>query len=157
MLPASSHTYLQPCSHYKVKGIMTNEAELTIGGLAKIAGVTPQAIRYYERERVIPRAKRGGSGKYRRYDRADADRLCFVKRARDLGFSLDDVRGLLSLAEGDPTKPCGNVDEIACAHVAQIDAKIAQLTALRAELARLTRDCSPDGTIDECGLLSALT
>lgn len=131
-------------------------AGLMIGELAKLAGVTAETIRYYERERVIPRPRRVGSGKYRRYEQADADRLRFVKRARDLGFSLDDVRELLALAGSGAGKPCGNVDGIARAHMAAIDEKIARLTLLRAELARLTDDCDPRGAIATCRLLGAL-
>jgi DNA-binding transcriptional MerR regulator len=129
---------------------------LMIGELAKLAGVTAETIRYYERERVIPRPKRTGTGKYRRYEQRDADRLRFVKRARDLGFSLDDVRELLALAESTPSKPCNNVDEIARAHIAAVDDKIARLTLLRAELAQLTDKCDPNAAIANCRLLSAL-
>ena len=127
-----------------------------IGELARLAGVTTEAIRYYERERVIPRAKRGGAGRYRRYETADADRLRFVKRARDLGFSLDDVRELPTLAGSDPKKPCGDVDQIARAHIAAVDEKIARLSTLRTELSRLTADCDAKGGIASCRLLTAL-
>jgi DNA-binding transcriptional MerR regulator len=135
---------------------MADTAGLMIGELAKLTGVTAETIRYYEKERVIPRPKRAGSGKYRTYERADADRLRFVRHARDLGFSLDDVRELLTLAESDPKKPCGDVDQIARAHMAAVDAKIAQLTALRRELGRLTADCDPKSGVGDCSLLSAL-
>jgi DNA-binding transcriptional MerR regulator len=130
--------------------------DLMIGELAKLAGVTAETIRYYERERVIPRPRRAGTGKYRRYEKADADRLRFVKRARDLGFRLDDVRELLALAESGLGKPCGNVDEIARAHITAVDEKISRLTLLRTELARLTDGCDPKGAIATCRLLSAL-
>ena len=135
---------------------MAEKDALLIGELAELAGVTPETIRYYERERVIPVATRSGGGKYRHYDRDDADRLRFVKRARDLGFSLDSVRELLTLAEGDSSKPCGDVDEIARTHIADIDEKLARLKALRRELTRLTSDCNPNGRIAECRLLTAL-
>jgi DNA-binding transcriptional MerR regulator len=129
---------------------------LMIGELAKLSGVTAEAIRYYERERVIPRPKRAGSGKYRRYEQRDADRLRFVKRARDLGFSLDEVRELLALAESDPAKPCGDVNQIAREHLAAVDEKIARLTLLRVELTQLTANCDPKDAIANCRLLSAL-
>ena len=135
---------------------MTDDNAFLIGELAELAGVTTETIRYYERERVIPTARRDGNGGYRRYDRADADRLRFVKRARDLGFSLDSVRELLALAEGDPSKPCGDVDQIARMHIADVDAKLARLKALRAELRRLTSDCDPANGVSECRLLTAL-
>ena len=79
------------------------ESDLTIGQLAARTGVTAETIRYYERAGVVPRAVRDGAGHYRRYDEADAERLRFIRRARELGFSLDEVRELLSLALGsDP-------------------------------------------------------
>ena len=136
---------------------MAENTGLMIGELASLAGVTAETIRYYERERVIPRAKRAGNGKYRRYDVADADRLRFGKRARDLGFSLDDVRELLTLAESDSRKSCGNVDQMARAHLAAVDEKIARLTALRRELSQLTADCDPAASIADCRLLGALS
>ena len=129
---------------------------LMIGELARLAGVTPETIRYYERERVIPRPKRFGTGKYRRYEVADADRLRFVKRARDLGFSLDDIRELLALAMSTPSKPCGNVNALASAHLAAVEDKLARLTLLRNELSRLIAECNPQDSIENCRLLSAL-
>lgn len=137
---------------------MTSGQEaFTIGDLAETAGVTREAIRYYEREGVIPPAVRGGGGRYRRYTAADAERLRFVRRARALGFTLDDVRELLALAAGDPTQPCGDVNRMARAHLAQIEAKIAQLTALRAELHGLVRDCDTDVAVAHCHVLGALS
>ena len=135
---------------------MNQDVGLMIGELAKLTGVTAETIRYYEREKVIPRPKRVGSGKYRRYEQSDADRLRFVKRARNLGFSLEDVRELLLLAESNPAKPCGNVNEIARSHIAAVDEKISRLTLLRAELAQLTDECDPNAAIANCRLLSAL-
>ncbi|MDQ6926730.1 MAG: MerR family DNA-binding protein, partial [Candidatus Eremiobacteraeota bacterium] len=108
---------------------------LAIGALAARAGVTPEAVRYYEREGVIPPAVRTGAGRYRMYGEDDAERLRFVRRARDLGFSLGEVRELLALAAGEREHPCAEVNRIACAHLATVDAKLAQLGALRAELA----------------------
>lgn len=130
---------------------------LTIGELAQRTGVTPEAIRYYEREGVIPPASRVGAGSYRQYGAADAQRLRFVRRARDLGFSLDEVRELLTLAAGDPNKPCDDVNQIAHAHLAQVDAKLKQLRALRRELNRLIDACDRDAALVDCSLLSALS
>ena len=130
---------------------------LTIGELAAHTGVTPEAIRYYERERVIPPASRVGAGSYRQYGAADAERLRFVRRARDLGFSLEEVRELLALAAGDPNRPCGDVNQIAHAHLAQVDAKLAQLRALRRELNRLIEACDRNAALADCSLLSALS
>jgi DNA-binding transcriptional MerR regulator len=130
---------------------------LTIGELAAHTGVTPETIRYYEREGVIPPTSRVGAGSYRQYRVADAERLRFVRRARDLGFSLEEVRELLALAAGDPNRPCGDVNQIAHAHLAQVDAKLAQLRALRRELNRLIEACDRDAALADCSLLSALS
>ena len=132
-------------------------AGLTIGELAARAGVTPEAIRYYEREGVVPPAARGGAGRYRKYGEADLERLRFIRRARDLGFSLDEVRELLVLADGDPARPCAEVDRIARAHLAAVDAKLVQLTALRAELDRVIGDCAGGVPVAECRILGALS
>ena len=130
---------------------------LTIGELAARAGVTPEAIRYYEREGVVPPAARHGAGRYRRYGAADAERLAFIRRARDLGFSLDEVRELLALAAGDPRRPCAEVNRIAQAHLVQVDAKLAQLAALRAELDQVIGACNGVVPVADCRILGALS
>jgi len=133
-----------------------DEDSLKIGELATSAGVTPETVRYYEREGVIPPASRGHSG-YRRYSRADADRLRFIRRARDLGFSLAEVRELLSIAEGDPSRPCEDVNRLALAHIAQVDEKLARLAALRTQLSQLAAACTPEAKVVQCSILSALS
>ena len=135
----------------------TQPTTLSIGELAQRTGVTPEAIRYYEREGVIPPARRTGAGSYRQYGTADAERLRFVRRARELGFSLEEVRELLALAAGDPARPCGDVNQIAHAHLAQVDAKLVQLRALRRELNHLIEACDRDAPLADCSLLSALS
>ena len=131
--------------------------DLTIGQLAVETGMTPEAIRFYEKEGVIPKAVRSGAGRYRHYGRADAERLRFVRRARDLGFTLDEVRSLLDLAAGDPQRPCGDVNGLAQRHLAQVNAKLEQLSALRHELTELIRACDRDAAIENCTLLRALS
>lgn len=132
------------------------DRRITIGALAQLSGVNAETIRFYEHEGVIPAAPREGAGAYRRYDARDAQRLEFVRRARDLGFSLDEVRGLLVLAEGDPNRPCDDVNRIARAHLAQVRAKLVQLEALRGELTRLIEACDTNDGIADCSLLAAL-
>ena len=80
-----------------------------------------------------------------------------MRRGRDLGFSLDEVRELLALAADDPGRPCGDVNRIARSHLAQVETKLAQLTALRAELGRLIVACDGDVVLANCSLLSALS
>jgi DNA-binding transcriptional MerR regulator len=132
---------------------------MTIGALAERTGVTAETIRYYERVGVLPRPARGIAAQthagYRRYGTADAERLAFVRRARDLGFSLDEVRDLLSLAD-DPARPCAEVDELARLHLAQVEAKIAQLVALQSELTRVIGACRGGVAVADCQILRAL-
>ena len=129
----------------------------TIGELAAKTGVSVEAIRFYEREGVIPRAVRDGAGQYRRYGSADAERLRFIRHARDLGFSLDDVRELLSLADGGPTRQCSDVNRIARSHLAEVERKLARLEALRRELHLLIDKCDEVVPVAECRILAALS
>jgi DNA-binding transcriptional MerR regulator len=105
----------------------------------------------------VPRAARGGPGRYRKYTGADVQRLRFIRRARDLGFSLDEVRGLLALASGSPSRPCTEVNRIARTHLAQVEEKLAQLGALRAELDRLINECAGVVPVADCRILGALS
>ena len=132
-------------------------ATLSIGELATRSGVSAEAIRYYEREQVVPAAARGGPGRYRRYDESDVERLQFIRRARELGFSLDEVRELLALNDGSPSRPCTDVNRIARAHLAQVDEKLAQLGALRAELDRVIGECAGIVPVADCRILGALS
>ena len=130
---------------------------LTIGELAARTGCTPEAIRYYEREGVVPRPARAGSGRYRQYGEADVERLAFLRRARELGFSLAEVRALLTFSDGDPGRSCGEVDALARAHLAQVDAKLAQLSALREALAGVIDQCRGGVAVADCRILGALS
>lgn len=134
----------------------SSAAGLVIGELAARTGTTPETIRYYERVGVLPVPTRTGSGKYRRYGATDVERLGFVRRARDLGFSLDEVRDLLGLAD-QPDRPCAEVDEMARAHLSAVDAKLAQLSALRDELERVIGACEGGRAVADCRILGALS
>lgn len=124
-----------------------------IGALARTTGVRVETIRFYEAQGLLPPPARSAKN-YRLYDRAHLDRLSFIKRSRDLGFTLDQVRALLRLAD-DPAAPCGEVDEIASGHLTQVDRKIADLQALRAELAKRLA-CDAGSTVAECRIIEAL-
>jgi Cu(I)-responsive transcriptional regulator len=126
---------------------------LSIGDLGKATGTKVETIRYYESVGLLPKPSRT-AGNYRRYDRSHLTRLGFIRRARDLGFSLDEVRALLRLSD-DRDQSCAQVDSIARTHLADIERKIADLEALRGELNGLIRQCR-HGTIDECRILEAL-
>jgi DNA-binding transcriptional MerR regulator len=131
--------------------------DFTIGELAGRTGCTPEAVRFYEREGVLPRPERRGGGRYRRYSAADVERVRFLKRARDLGFSLAEVRELMTLAASDPQRPCTEVDALARAHLTQVEAKIAQLTSLRNELRQVIEGCRGGLGIGGCRILGALS
>lgn len=125
---------------------------LTIGKLAKAADTKVETVRWYEKVGLIDAPVRT-EGNYRSYTAHDLSRLTFIRRARDLGFSLDQVRALLDLAS-DPARDCGSVDELTTGNLAAIDRKIADLTALRRELASLLTSCR-GGTVSECRILEA--
>jgi DNA-binding transcriptional MerR regulator len=129
---------------------------LSIGELAERTGCTAEAIRYYEREGVVPRPARTGTGRYRQYGDADVERFAFLRRARELGFSLAEVRELLAFNDGDPARSCSDVDAMARAHLAQVDAKLAQLNALRAALSAVINQCEGGLAVADCRILGAL-
>ncbi|QNO25576.1 helix-turn-helix domain-containing protein [Sphingopyxis sp. OPL5] len=126
---------------------------MRIGELARITKTKTETIRFYEKEGLLPRAART-SANYRSYGNEHGQRLSFIRRARDLGFRLDDVRELLALAD-DRSRSCGAVDEITTRHLEEIDAKIADLAKMRAELSRILTTCE-QGTIDDCRIIETL-
>lgn len=126
---------------------------ISIGELAKATGTKVETIRYYEGVGLLPKPART-PGNYRSYAPGHLMRLGFIRRARDLGFSLDEVRDLLRLSD-DRDRPCGEVDAIAQTHLDDVERKIADLEKLRTELKGLIKQCHR-GTIAECRILDAL-
>jgi len=126
---------------------------MAIGALARAAGTKAETIRYYERIGLLPRPPRTAAN-YRSYGTAELARLSFIRRARALGFSIDQVSALLDLADRRD-RSCEAVDALAKEHLETIEAKIADLMALRRELADLIGQCRK-GTIAECRILDAL-
>lgn len=124
----------------------------TIGELSRRTGTGIDAIRYYERIGLLPPPPRSG-GHHRLYGPADVKRLSFIRKARDLGFPLLDIRTLLVLA-GTPSNMCGNVRTVALDHVGRIRRKIADLRKIERQLAALAARCEPDKP-DRCPLLDA--
>ena len=118
-----------------------------------MAGTGAETIRYYEKIALLPKPARTSSN-YRSYGSLEVARLTFIRRARELGFSLDQVRTLLSLSD-ERGKSCAEVDEIARAHLETVEQKIADLTALKRELSSTISQCS-QGTIADCRILDAL-
>lgn len=126
----------------------------SIGDLAKTTETKVVTIRYYERIGLLPEPERT-AGNYRSYSAAHLGRLSFIRRARDLGFSIEQVRDLLSLSD-QRDRSCEAVDAIACAHLTEVDRKIADLQALRRELGSIIDQCGC-GTIAECRIIEALS
>jgi len=127
--------------------------DLTIGTLAKRAATKVQTIRFYEQEGLMPAPARSEGGQ-RRYSKAHADRLAFIRHARELGFPLDAIRELLKLVD-KPDQPCEQVDRVASDVLADVEAKIARLESLRSELRRMVRQCR-HGRVSECRVVKVL-
>ena len=140
---------MHPVAATDSRGFVTN---LTIGRLAAATGVKVETIRYYERSGLIaPPARTDGN--YRSYLDGDLDRLRFIRRTRDLGFTLEEIRAMLDLAR-QRDQSCDTIDAIASKHLADVDRKIADLRGLRRELAAIISNCA-GGTVGECRILEA--
>ncbi len=126
----------------------------SIGALAEAAETKVETVRYYERIGLLPEPGRT-RGNYRAYSDDHRTRLTFIRRARELGFALDQVKALLDLAD-QKENDCRAVDAIAGEHLAAIDRKIADLQALRRELRDLVGQCQ-QGTIADCRIIAALS
>jgi Cu(I)-responsive transcriptional regulator len=124
-----------------------------IGSLAKATGVKVPTIRYYEEIGLIDPAERTDSNR-RSYGPQDVTRLRFIRHARDLGFEVEAIRQLLALAD-DKDRPCAEVDAIARRHLVDVEERIAKLTALRDEIARMIESCA-HGSIGECRVIEVL-
>ena len=128
---------------------------MSIGELAKETGVKVVTIRYYERAGILSAPERT-AGNYRRYGMEHLRRLRFVRRCRDLGFSLDQVRDLLRLSsENGPS--CVAVCRMAERHRRSVEAKIADLKRLASELRRIGASCNGRRAIADCRILEALS
>lgn len=125
---------------------------MNIGEVAELSGLPPKTIRYYEDIGLI-RPSRGANG-YRSFAEADLHRLAFLGRARSLGFSIEECRGLLALY-ADAGRASADVKQMAETHLADIDRKIAELQSLRATLAHLVHRCHGDDRPD-CPILADL-
>ena len=126
---------------------------MNIAEVARAAGLPAKTIRYYE-EIGLVRPMRSANG-YRRFRESDLHKLAFLGRARSLGFSIEDCRTLLALYE-DRSRASADVKRVAEAHLARIDAKLAELAAMRATLSELVAGCAGDARPD-CPILSGLS
>ncbi len=129
-------------------------ADATIGTAARRAGVNIETIRYYEREGVVPKPARAANGR-RVYGEAEIGRLAFVRRARELGFTLGEVRALARLA-AQPAAACSDVLSMTRGHLADVRRRIADLERLERALARLAAQCAR-GRPRPCPVIEALS
>ena len=132
---------------------MKQKGGLSIGELSKQSGVNIETIRYYEKIGVMPAPDRSASG-YRLYGADHLKRLSFVRRSRQLGFSLDEIRGLLRLVDGH-AYTCAQVRKLTLDHLAEIRRKIADLKRLERVMAEMAAQCSGDRA-PECAVIDAL-
>lgn len=126
---------------------------MKIGELASATATKVETVRYYEKIGLLPPPART-SANYRAYGSEHLARLSFIRRARDLGFTLGAVRELLTLSD-DKTQSCEAVDSIARVHLAEIDGKIGDLSAMRAGLDRAIGSCR-QGKIADCKMIETL-
>ena len=127
---------------------------LKVGEVAKQAGVNLQTIHYYERRGLLPKPPRTGTN-YRAYPEDAVLRVRFIKRAQEIGFTLKEIKQLLSLRAAPRTR-CADVRERAEAKVQDIDDKVRTLQAMRKALTKLIGECSGKGPVTQCPILEAL-
>ena len=139
-----------------IKSVATTESSgmrMKISDAAAASGCHLETIRYYERIGLMPAPART-TGRYRNYRVADVERLRFVARGRGLGFSLEEIRSLLRLAQ-DPVMSCGEVDQLARQHLSDIRARIEDLQRMADELERTANSCG-GGQRGACTILDTL-
>ncbi len=127
---------------------------LKVGEVAKQAGVNLQTVRYYERRGLLPRAPRTGSN-YRAYPEDAVRRVQFIKRAQELGFTLQEINELLSLRAAPQTR-CADVRRRAQTKLRDIDDRVRTLQGMRKALTKLIGECSGKGPVTQCPILEAL-
>ena len=126
---------------------------LTIGRLSDQTAVNIETIRYYERIGLLPKPARSAGG-HRLYEQGACDRLNFIRRARELGFSLADIRSLLAMAQGEHA--CSDIRDLTLQHLAEVRARIVDLQRLEATLAKVAERCE-GGESTTCPVVEALS
>lgn len=127
---------------------------MTIGHLARRASVNVETVRYYERRGLVPRPQRSRSG-YRQYGEETVDRIRFIKRAQNLGFSLKEIGELLELRVHSVTA-CAAVERKTRAKIALVDQKVRELSRMREVLHRLVAACQAKTPTAECPILETI-
>src|SRR5438093_1521056 len=128
--------------------------ELTIGRLARQGGVNLETIRYYERQGLLPKPPRTAAG-YRMFPKETGRRLRFIKRAQELGFSLNEIRELLALRMKHGAKST-DIRALSAAKIADIERKIRALEGMKKALRTLTERCNGSSPLANCPILESL-
>lgn len=134
---------------------MMEKRGFSIGDLAKGTGTKVVTVRYYEQIGLLPVPSRT-AGNYRTYSNEHMRRLRFIRRCRDLGFTLAQIRDLLRLSS-QKDEECAEVDRITAQHLSEIEQKISDLKRLAKELRRLNNCCQSHGIIADCRIIEALS
>jgi Cd(II)/Pb(II)-responsive transcriptional regulator len=127
---------------------------MRIGDLAESTGTAVETIRFYEREGLIPAARRADNN-YRVYTAAHAERLAFIRHCRNLDMTLDEIRTLLRLRDA-PLQDCGEVNALLDEHIGHVNHRIRELRMLQRDLKALRARCGTPHAIEQCGILNGL-
>lgn len=129
--------------------------EYFVGQIAKDVGINVETIRYYEKLKLLPKPKRKES-RYRIYDEMDLKRLLFIKRAKELGFTLREIKELLELRIDSEAK-CGDVKHLTENKLKDVDNRIRDLKKIRSVLVKLINHCvNEEVSSDECPILESI-
>ncbi len=127
---------------------------MNIGQLARQTGVPIDTVRYYERQQLLPAARRSPAG-YRIFDQDAVRRLRFIRRAKTLGFTLDEIAGLLALSSRRD-QDMSDVRSAAAARLADVEQRLRELQRMRSALAQLIDACPGHGDLAACPIMAAL-
>ena len=127
---------------------------MTIGTVAKKTGISIGTIRFYERNGLIDKPARSGSG-YRRYTDETISQIKFIKRGKRLTFTLKEIKELMELSR-DPGASCEDFKDIATEKLGEIDAILVNLKWVKADLKKMTTDCPEEGSIEHCPIRTSL-
>lgn len=145
---------LDPIAWYRMYPVFGEWGGMRIGELAEEAKVSVQTLRYYERRGLLPSPERQRSG-FRSYDSDSVRRVRFIRRAQDLGFTLEEIRDLLTLWR-DSARSCTAVEKRASATLERIEGKIAHLRQMGDALSKYVTACRTRAALERCPLLHEL-
>lgn len=127
---------------------------MRIGELSEATGTPVETVRFYEREGLLPPARRADNN-YRMYLPAHVERLAFIRQCRNLDMALDEIRALLDLRDA-PAEDCSGVNALLDEHIGHVAQRIRELRALEKDLKALRARCTSPQSVDECGILNEL-